>query len=224
MSNQVNPNELTKNDLVVLETLSNSTRAVSQRDLSRRTGLSLGLVNSVIRKLVHTGFVRTSQLNRRQIEYLLTSNGFSHAVRKSYHYIVDTVKRYHDMHERLKVVIEGLRAKGFTDFYLVGVGELAEFVRVFFAEDGMREIRLGVPQEVLPTSVVLNASPEPFAGHPHPYVNLVSELCSDGHFDFWPRGNMNGGTAAGAAEITEVDPNAKLVADLMDNQKGERAR
>ena len=72
--------ELTSNELTILESLQDSTEAISQRDLARRTGFSVGLVNAVLKKLVRTGYVKTSHLNRRSLEYLLTPSGFAFSI------------------------------------------------------------------------------------------------------------------------------------------------
>ena len=85
---------LTTSDLAVLEHLSDSPQIISQREIARRSGLSVGMINAVLKKLVHIGYVKTSNLNRRSIQYLLTPQGFAEKARKSYRYILKTVEQY----------------------------------------------------------------------------------------------------------------------------------
>ena len=50
--------------------------SLTQRDLSRRTSLSLGAVNLIIKRLIRQGLVKTKNLNPKKVEYLLTPKGF----------------------------------------------------------------------------------------------------------------------------------------------------
>jgi DNA-binding MarR family transcriptional regulator len=168
--------ELTTNELAVLESLQGAPEAVSQRELARRTGLSVGLINAVIKKLVHTGCVKTSQLNQRQLEYLLTPRGFAHTAMRSYHYIVDTTRRYRSMQTRLTEMVNGFVKEGVRDFYLYGDGDFAELVAVVFSE--MKKVRL---RRKLPTgknsrAIVLNATPERVKERGLRIIDLVNEL------------------------------------------------
>ena len=44
----------------------------SQRNISKRTGLSLGAVNILIKKMVHMGLVKVEKLNSRTMRYIIT--------------------------------------------------------------------------------------------------------------------------------------------------------
>ena len=170
------PTELTSSDLAVLESLQGSTESISQRELARRTGLSVGLINAVIKKLVQTGLIKTSHLNRRQFEYLLTPEGFTHAALKSYHYIVDTARGYQAIQVKLRKLLDGLIKEGSAAFYLHGTGELAELVALFFTEEGLGEIRCHHFPERNEGVVLLNASPEALKAPGFRIVDLVKEL------------------------------------------------
>lgn len=170
---------LTTNELAVLESLHGAEEAISQRELARRTGLSVGLINAVLKKLVHTGYVKTSRLNRRSIEYLLTPDGFAQTALKSYRYVLRTVREYRSIQMRLHEVLLQLRADGVRDFHLHGDCELAELVAALFEE----EDAFGTLQRVLPIqgatgAVILNAMPTALADAPCRVVNLVQELGS----------------------------------------------
>lgn len=174
-------NELTTSDLAVLESLHTASDAVSQRELARRTGFSVGLVNAVIQKLVRTGYVKTAHLNRKQFEYLLTAQGFARAAAKSYHYIVDTAHRYRDIQLKLRAVLNSLSVEGVTEFYLYGDDELAELVATFFAEDRCSQLRRGLPPEGNNgNTAVLNASPKPLKNKGWRVVDLVKLLGNGG--------------------------------------------
>ena len=48
---------------------------VSQRLLSQKFGISLGLTNACLKRMVSHGWIRMQGLNRRKMEYFLTSKG-----------------------------------------------------------------------------------------------------------------------------------------------------
>lgn len=168
--------DLTSSELAVLESLNTSSDAVSQRELARRTGLSVGLINAVIRKLVETGYVKTAHLNRKQWEYLLTAQGFARAATKSYHYIVDTAHRYREIQLKLKAILNSLSVEGVTEFYLHGDGELADLVTTFFAEDRCGQLRQGLPEGKNDRMAVLNTLPKPLDTKDWRVVDLVKAL------------------------------------------------
>ena len=172
--------QLTTNELAVLESLNGAPKAISQREIARRTGLSVGLINAVIRKLVTTGYVKTSHLNRRSIEYLLTPSGFAQTALKSYRYVLSTVQNYRTIQTRLHELLERLSAEGISEFYLHGEGELAELVAAFFQEEGKGELRRGLPTCKNRKVAVLNAVPEPIDGNKCRVVDLVYELGNGG--------------------------------------------
>lgn len=178
---QFESSELSNNEIAVLDSLHGAPSAVSQRELARRTGLSVGFINAVIKKLVTTGFVKTSHLDRRSIEYLLTPEGFAHAARRSYHYILDTVRSYRTIEARLERIIEEQGAAGIKKIYLNGEGELADFVEALFSEMGELKIKRGLPKASDgKRAVVLNANPKTMGSKKWRVINLIELLREDG--------------------------------------------
>lgn len=177
------PDNLSSSELAVLESLNSATEAVSQRELARRAGISVGLVNAVLKKLVNTGYVKTARLNRRSIEYLLTPEGFAQTALRSYRYIVNTVRSYRDIQSRLHAMLERLRGQGIADFYLNGDGELADLVALFFEDEGLGAIKRGIPPPEARQKgqiAVLNAEPRPLRSRGVHVVELLNEF-GNGH-------------------------------------------
>lgn len=168
--------QLSQSEIAVLEMLNVSGDSVSQRELARRTGLSLGLINAVIKRLVQTGYVKTSHLNRRQLEYLLTAQGFAQTAMRSYRYIVDTTRRYREVQMRLRSILNTLSMEGVTEFHIHGDGDLAELVVAFFVEDGPAGLKVGLPTTKGRHIAILNASPKTLRNQGWRVVNLVTAL------------------------------------------------
>ena len=72
--------------LEILEELS-SNGHVTQRELSRKVGIALGLANFYIKRLVQKGYVEVVYLERNRLGYLITPKGITEKSRLTYHYI-----------------------------------------------------------------------------------------------------------------------------------------
>lgn len=165
--------QLSTSDLAVLEHLSDTPQTISQREIARRSGLSVGMINAILKKLVHIGYVKTSNLNRRSIQYLLTPQGFAEKARKSYRYILKTVEQYRVIKLHFIDLLDNLAAEGVTDFYLHGEGELADLMETFCSDGGYGVVRKGLPLRGATGAVVLNAAEAPVKNATVPVINLA---------------------------------------------------
>ena len=59
----------------------------TQRNISKRTGLSLGAVNILIKKMARKGLVKVEKLNSRTMRYILTPKGMKEKTRLTYQFI-----------------------------------------------------------------------------------------------------------------------------------------
>lgn len=59
----------------------------SQRKISKRTGLSLGAVNILIKKMVRKGLVKVEKLNSRTMRYIITPQGIKEKTRLTYQFV-----------------------------------------------------------------------------------------------------------------------------------------
>ncbi len=59
----------------------------SQRKLSKHTGLSLGAVNILIKKMARKGLIKIEKLNSRTVRYILTPKGMKEKTRLTYSFV-----------------------------------------------------------------------------------------------------------------------------------------
>ncbi len=59
----------------------------TQRKISKRTGLSLGAVNLLLKKMGRKGLIKIERLNARTVRYILTPKGIQEKSRLTYRYI-----------------------------------------------------------------------------------------------------------------------------------------
>ena len=50
-------------------------RKVKQRDIAHAIGMSLGMTNSILKRLATKGFITMRRLNARNVHYLVTPDG-----------------------------------------------------------------------------------------------------------------------------------------------------
>ncbi|MFH1380027.1 MAG: winged helix-turn-helix transcriptional regulator [bacterium] len=70
----------------------------TQRDISSSIGYSLGLTRSILKRLIKTEHIRTCQLHKTKVEYLLTPKGFLEKTKKSYENFIKPIDSVKEMH------------------------------------------------------------------------------------------------------------------------------
>lgn len=88
---------------------------LSQRDLSRKMGLSLGRVNYLVNALIGKGYIRAQRFknSRNKIGYMynMTPKGVSEKVTQTYNFLQRKLAEF----DRLKKEIEALRQENHED-------------------------------------------------------------------------------------------------------------
>ena len=121
------------------------TPQVSQRVLSRRLGLALGLTNLVVRNLAQKGYVRVTQTSWKRWVYLVTPEGFSRKVYLMVGYIHRVLDHYRQVRETLREQLEPLALNEESRVAIYGTGEFAELVYLGLREHGIEEINVFGP-------------------------------------------------------------------------------
>ncbi|ACJ75215.1 transcriptional regulator [Thermosipho africanus TCF52B] len=75
---------------------------ITQREIAKRTGLSLGLVNLLLKKFVRKGLIKLEKLNKKTFKYILTPKGFAEKAKKTIQYI----RIYYEKIKQIKVKVE----------------------------------------------------------------------------------------------------------------------
>jgi EPS-associated MarR family transcriptional regulator len=82
---------------------------VSQRDLSKKVGLSLGSVNYIMKELIKKGYVKTQRFknsnNKAAYIYVLTPHGINARIQQTQYFLQAKMEEY----ERLKREIDELQ-------------------------------------------------------------------------------------------------------------------
>jgi len=115
---------------------------ISQRELAKRLGIALGLVNLYIKNFVAKGFIRIKNYPNNRFAYLLTPHGIAEKGRLAYqhvHYFTSlyTVTRQDYLH-----LFRHLAERGITRVAFCGVDEVAEIAWLSLREAGLELVEV----------------------------------------------------------------------------------
>jgi DNA-binding MarR family transcriptional regulator len=119
--------------LKILERVDNE-KTPSQRALAGELNISLGLVNSFIKRLVKKGFVKITTIPKNRIKYMLTPSGAAEKTRLTYKYIQHSYSFYKDARQKLRKICADLEKKGVQRIVFYGAGDLAEIAYISLQE------------------------------------------------------------------------------------------
>jgi DNA-binding MarR family transcriptional regulator len=114
----------------------------SQRDLARTLGISLGLVNSFLKRLVNKGYFKVSTIPRNRVRYILTPKGASEKTRLTYEYIKRSYNFYKDARHRFRQLFENLEKEGVQRVVFYGAGDLAEIAYISIQQTGIKFVAI----------------------------------------------------------------------------------
>ncbi len=122
--------------LEMLDALSNDS-SITQRDLSQRLGIALGLVNSYIKNLVAKGYVTVKSIPPKRYAYFLTPKGFAEKTRLTYHLLQDYTRIYRETRGNLKRFFKEMKDAGVKKLVFAGADEVAEIAYMTLQETDM---------------------------------------------------------------------------------------
>ncbi len=100
--------------------------SLSQRSLSHRLNISLGLTNSILQNLIHRGWIKAQKMTGRKILYLITPEGMANVSRLMYSRFQETLHYYHYTKDLLTAYLMKLYQQGEKTINIYGTGQLAE--------------------------------------------------------------------------------------------------
>lgn len=111
---------------------------LSQRELSRRLGIAVGLVNSYLKNLVSKGFVRVKNFPSNRYAYLLTPQGIAEKSRLAYQHLSYFTNLYTIARQDYRDLFHRLEASGVREVVFCGVDEVAEIAYLSLQETGLK--------------------------------------------------------------------------------------
>ena len=123
--------------LKILEEIDND-HTPSQRDLSKKLNISLGLVNSFVRRLANKGYFKITTIPKNRVKYILTPKGTAEKTRLAYQYIQYSFEFYRKARNNLQKVFKNLEEQGVKRVVLYGVTDFAEIAYISLHETSIK--------------------------------------------------------------------------------------
>ena len=133
LNNEKQGNQDTYKSLLLLDEISKG-EALSQRDLSKKLNIALGLFNSYIKNLVSKGYVSIKAIPAKRYAYYLTPKGFAEKTRLTYHHLQNFTNLYREARRDFKELFNRLYIEGVKSVLFAGADEAAEIAYLSLQE------------------------------------------------------------------------------------------
>src|SRR2546425_8996444 len=177
-------------DLEILTAIGEGT-PLTQRALSERLGVALGLTNLYLKRLAHKGYIKIVEFPkkpaaRKRLRYLVTPKGLAEKGRLTYEHMAYALNLYRRTRQTLRDSLGQLEATEMKRIALFGAGDAAELayltlrefglepVGVFADEAGARLLRLPLPPPAEPSPADVGAVSAATVEPPEPHVEALT--------------------------------------------------
>lgn len=111
--------------------------SLSQRELAKRVGIALGLVNAYLKNLTAKGYIRVKAFPKNRYAYLLTPKGIVEKSRLAYQHLAYFTNLYKIARHDYQMLFRALRSEGVTRVAFCGVDETTEIAYLSMQEAGI---------------------------------------------------------------------------------------
>ncbi len=129
------------NELEILHEISNN-KDLSQKYLSKKLGISSGLVNLYIKRLVSKGYIKIKGIKPRRVKYLITPTGIAEKTRLTYEFATISYKYLKTTTDDLRKRLYDLKETGQEKVVVFGTGEVAELCLLLIKEVDMQVVAI----------------------------------------------------------------------------------
>ncbi len=162
----MNNAEISTKEYRVIDAISRNPK-LSQRDISRDAGLSLGLTNILINRLAKKGYLKAKKLKARRIRYMITPEGLKEKTKKTYRFMKKSLKAVSSLRGTIENYALVRYKEGIKIFIIIGHGELSDIAELTLRAMHLEGISIEKKQKFNGSrqGAVLNAAPEKIDGN-----------------------------------------------------------
>jgi DNA-binding MarR family transcriptional regulator len=143
----------------------------SQRELSRRFKMALGVTNSCLKEMVRKGWVRIRGLDHRKSGYFLTPDGEVEKTRLSQHLLSWRVEHYSALKTTIEKILNDMVSLGMKRVVFYGVGPAMEVAYITLQGADLKLVGIVEDDEKFDSKIIFGHEIEP--------VSRVRELKPD---------------------------------------------
>jgi DNA-binding MarR family transcriptional regulator len=114
-------------ELSLMETIYQADRSserLTQRDLARSSGLSLGMTNALLKRLAERGLVKLTRVSAKSVRYALTAEGLTEIAHRTASYFRKASRDAERYRERIETFILETKRSGIRTVVLAGASEV----------------------------------------------------------------------------------------------------
>ena len=157
-------------DLRFLEELERNP-VVSQRELSHKFGIALGVTNACLKRMVRKGWIRIRDLNPRRIGYYLTPKGMIEKGRLTLNLITFRVQHYAELKKIIGNRFLEMQNRGLKRLVFYGISDEMEVAYITLQGVSLKLIGIVEDDEKFTPKIIFGYEVEP--------VSRVKELKPD---------------------------------------------
>ena len=113
---------------------------VTQRGLSTKLGMALGLTNIYVKRLVRKGYIKCVNVQPNRLFYLITPTGIAEKTRLTYEYMEYSLRVYRETRHRFRTEMGRYLKARRSRIAIYGTGEAAELAYLCLKELGIEPV------------------------------------------------------------------------------------
>ncbi len=108
-----------QNEVEILNNIEKNKNS-TQRDIAKNTGMSLGNVNILIKRLVRKGMLKVERLTPKTIRYILTPEGLKEKAEATYRYVVKSYRFINNINDKIDFLLNSHKISEMGEVILFG--------------------------------------------------------------------------------------------------------
>jgi DNA-binding MarR family transcriptional regulator len=157
-------------DLRLLEELEKNP-IVSQRELSHKFGIALGVTNACLKRMARKGLIRIRGFNHRKIGYYLTPKGFAEKAKLTLNLISHIVQHYSELKKIISQRLLEVQRDGLQRIVFYGVSDEMEVAYITLQGVNLKLVGIVEDDEKVTPQIIFGYELEP--------VSRINELRPD---------------------------------------------
>lgn len=121
------------NEYVIMSEVAEN-KNVTQRELSKKLGVSVSTANLLINKMIREGLIKMTQVSQKQVLYMLTPEGMMEKAKKTVMYLKLHYRAIYETKEKIKDTLAKLTQKHDVIYILLNNDEMSELISLSVSE------------------------------------------------------------------------------------------
>ncbi len=142
--------------------------AITQRELSHKFGIALGVTNACLKRMVRKGWIRVQGFNHRDFGYYLTPRGILEKSRLTFHLVSGIIQHYSDLKRVMSIRFLEMEKGGIERVVFYGISDEMEVAYVTLQGTNLKLVGIVEDDEKFESRIIF--------GHELERVSRIREL------------------------------------------------